>query len=97
MEEEEFLLQSSTDTTSADVMALNNEADFLMLIMSVSEDGEFDMVRFLDVISFMELKGFIEPVSEHRWVPTQKGWELIKQLKRGIRLAMEVDIRRPQF
>ena len=86
--------QATPSYTGGPPPALNNDADFLMLMLDSSEDRIFDLMEFIDTISFMEGHDFIEPVGENQWISTAKGEKLIRELKKGLRLAAEVNIRR---
>ena len=86
--------QSAPVYTGGPPPALNNDGDFLMLMLDSSEDRIFDLMEFIDTINFMEAHGFIEQVDDQQWIATERGEKLIKELKKGLRLSAEVTIRR---
>jgi hypothetical protein len=75
-------------------VALNNDGDFLMLMMDSSVDRIFDLREFIDTINFMQSHGFIEQVGDNQWQSTKKGEKLIKELKKGLRPSSEIKINR---
>ncbi len=74
--------------------ALNNDGDFLMLILDSSVDRIFDLREFVDTMNFMESHGFIKQIGDSQWQATEKGEKLIRELKKGLRLASEIKIKR---
>ncbi|HPZ08023.1 MAG TPA: hypothetical protein PL110_07910 [Candidatus Eremiobacteraeota bacterium] len=95
MNSQEWQLGSQTTTyTGGPPHALNNDGDFLMLMVDSSEDRIFDLQEFIDTINFMEAHGFINKVGNNQWQSTEKGEKLIRELKKGLRLASEIKIKR---